>query len=146
MPTYDIYLQGLAMTNQPGFRSFTFGYDRTIAVSGPYKLAIQWLKRFLTTKGSDYCNPDDGTDFPLLIGSNVVDVNDVRDVILLAIQDCNAQIFKVQEQQANLPPDEQLASATLTDFQPLDEDGFNAWITLRNNKGEELVVPLPTVP
>jgi hypothetical protein len=143
--TYDIYLKGKTNGDQPGFKSFTFGYDRTIAVSGPYKLATQWLKRFLTTRGSDPCSPDDGTDFPTLIGSNMTNATDVRDVVLLAIQDCNAQIYKIQQQQV-LPLDEQLATATLTDFQALDDDGFAVWVTIRNAKGTELVVPLPTVP
>lgn len=146
MPTYDIYLQGQTAEGSHGFHTFTFEYDRTVAVRGPYKLAIQWLKRFLTTKGSDYCAPDDGTDFPRLVGSNIARVDDLRDVVLLAIQDCNAQIYAIQRQQASLPLDEQLQTASLTRFEPMGADGFQCWVTISNAQGNELLVALPTVP
>ena len=146
MSTYDIYLQGKTADASRGFHTFTFEYDRTIAVRGPYKLAIQWLKRFLTSKGSDYCGPDDGTDFPRLIGSNIASMADLRDVVMLAIQECNAQIYAVQQQQSSLPLDEQLQTATLTRFEPLGEDGFQCWVTISNAQGNELLVALPTVP
>ena len=145
MATYDIYLQGKTEAGTPGFKSFTFGYDRTLAVRGPYKLAIQWLKRFLTTRGSDPCNPDDGTDFPSLIGSTVSSIEDIRDVILLAIQDCNAQIYKIQQQQS-VDLDEQLLTATMTDFQKVGEDGFEVWVSISNARGRTIVTPLPVVP
>ena len=142
MATYDIYLQGKTEEGMTGFRSLTFGFTRTIAVRGPYKLVIQWLKRFLTTKGSDPLRPDDGTDFPRLIGSNVTSMTDVRDIVMLAIQDCNQQIFVAQQQN---PPDldEQLLTATLERFETNGVDGFDVWVRISNAAGQEMVIRLP---
>jgi hypothetical protein len=142
MATYDIYLQGKTEENMTGFSSLVFGFSRTIAVRGPYKLVIQWLKRFLTTKGSDPLRPDDGTNFPSLIGANVTSMTDVRDVVMLSIQDCNEQVFAVQQQ---APPDldEQLLNATLDRFEANGADGFDAWVRISNAAGQEMVIRLP---
>jgi hypothetical protein len=144
MATYDLYLQGKSEENLAGYATLTFGFARTIAVRGPYKLAIQWLKRFLTTKGSDPLRPDDGTNFPQLIGANIVSMPDVRDVLMLAIQDCNDQIFMVQ--QLNPPDlDEQLFNATLETFIPNGADGFDAWVRIENVAGQMMTIQLPTL-
>jgi hypothetical protein len=142
MATYDLYLQGKTEAHLDGFASLTFGFSRTLAVRGPYKLAVQWLKRFLTTRGSDPFRPDDGTDFPKLIGSNIASSTDVRDVVLLAIQDCNQQIFDLQSQN---PPDldEQLLTATLDQFDANGADGYDAWVTISNAAGQAITVRLP---
>jgi hypothetical protein len=141
MPTYDIYLQGKTEEHLTGFASLTFGFTRTVAVRGPYKLAVQWLKRFLTQKGSDPLRPDDGTNFPSLIGSNISSMADIRDVLLLAIQDCNEQIFNLQSQ---APPDldEQLLNATLDRFETNTADGFDAWVALSNAAGQTMTIRL----
>lgn len=143
MSTYDVYLQGKTAENTTGFASLTFGYDRTIAVRGPYKLVTQWLKRYLTTKGSDPLRPNDGTNFSSLIGSNITDLNDIRDVVMIAIQDCNSQIRLVQQQE---PPDddELLLDAVLTKIEKDGVDGFNAWVTITNAAGASLTATLPT--
>jgi len=142
MSTYDLYITGKTEENVEGFATFTTGFNRSIGVRGPYKLITQWVKRFLTTKGTDPTDPEGGTEFPLLIGSNIVSEADVRDVVLLAIEDCNAQISEIQQDtQPDL--DEQLLSAVLTKFEVVSADEVEAWVTIRNAKGEALTVRLP---
>ena len=139
---YDIYMQGKPETGLNGFRTLTFGYDRTVAVRGPYKLATQWLKRFLTRKSSDPTDPNYGTDFSRLLGSSMGSPWDARDVLILAIQDCNDQVYTAQRQTL-LPLDEQLLTAVLSTFQVNTADSFDAWVTISNAQGAKIPVQLP---
>lgn len=140
--TFDLYYQGKEPENVHGFKFFTSGFDRSIGVRGLWKLTLQWLKRFMTTKGSDPTRPEEGTEFPNLIGSNIVSTADVRDVVLLAIEDCNEQMFTVQ-QTTQPDQDELLLTAVLSKFTTLGEDGFEAWVTISNVEGTKLTIELP---
>lgn len=140
--TYDLYFQGKKQEETHGFKFFTSGFDRSIGVRGLWKLTLQWLKRFMTTKGSDPLRPEEGTEFPNLFGSNIVNMFDVRDVILLAIEDCNAQMLTVQ-QQTQPDQDELFLTAVLSKFEFLGDDGFEVWITVSNVERSELTVDLP---
>ena len=139
---YDLYMQGKPEEGLNGFRTLTFGYSRTVAVRGPYKLATQWLKRFLTRKGSDPNYPDYGTDFPRLLGASMGSPWDARDVLILAIQDCNDQIYTAQRQTL-LPLDEQLLTAVLSTFEVNGPDSVEAWVTISNAQGTKVPVQLP---
>ncbi|MGD9209329.1 MAG: hypothetical protein PVI90_01065 [Desulfobacteraceae bacterium] len=140
--TFDMYFQGKEQENISGFKFFTAGFNRTIGVRGFWKLILQWFKRFMTTKGSDPTRPDEGTEFPNLIGSNISSMTDVRDIVLLAIEDCNSQMLIVQ-QQTQPDKDELLLTAVLTKFEPLGDDGFEAWVTISNVENTELTIQLP---
>lgn len=140
--TFDLYFQGKEQENITGFKFFTSGFNRSIGVKGFWKLILQWLKRFMTTKGSDPTRPEEGTEFPNLIGSNITSMSDIRDIVLLAIEDCNAQMLTIQ-QQTQLAEDELLLTAVLTKFEALGDDGFEAWVTISNVANKELTVKLP---
>lgn len=140
--TFDLYFQGKEREDISGFKFFTSGFHRSIGVKGFWKLILQWLKRFMTTKGSDPTRPDEGTEFPNLIGSNITNIADVRDVVLLAIEDCNAQMLTIQ-QQTQPVKDELLLTAVLTKFEALGQDGFEAWVTISNVENTELTIQLP---
>ena len=140
--SFDLYFQPKEEANITGFKIFTSGFNRSIAVRGPWKLLTQWLKRFMTTKGSDPLRPDEGTDFPNLIGSNVTSISDIRDIVLLSIQDCNDQVYSIQE---TVPPDEdeQLDVAVLDDIQTGGEDTVVMYISISNVAGNTVQVRLP---
>lgn len=140
--TYDLYIKAKDPDSVVGFKFFTTGFKRTVGVRGPYKLIVQWIKRFMTTKGSDPTNLEEGTDFPSLIGSNIVSMADIRDVVMLSIQDCNSQIEAAQRE-TRPDEDEQLESAVLTRFQAWGKDGFEAWVTITNVAGASVTVRLP---
>ena len=140
--TFDIYFQAKSPDHIEGFKFFTFGFDRTVAVRGFWKLITHWLKRFMTPKGTDPLRPEDGTDFMNLIGSNITVFADIRDVVLLAISDCNEQLATVQ-QETQPALDETLDSAVLTGFETVGDDGFDAYVTISNLAGESIQVRLP---
>ncbi|MBU1891230.1 hypothetical protein KJ782_07170 [Patescibacteria group bacterium] len=139
---YDFHFQGVAPADLTGFKFFTRGFSRTVAVRGINKLINVWTKLFLTSKGSDPTDIDRGTTFPALIGSNITDAQGLRDVVLLAIADCNAQLQVLQRQ--SIPDlDETLRSATLTQFGQLTPDGIQVYIGITNMKDEQASILLP---
>lgn len=141
---FDFYIRPLTPEEAVNGIYFTTGFARTIAVKGFPKLICQWMRIFMTPKGSDPIEPNLGTDFPALIGSNIGVLEDLRDVLMLSIEDCNNQMAYIQRGRLQ-PPEETLLSATLVDFRPVGADGFDAWVALNNLKGNELTVKLPTV-
>lgn len=140
MAGYDLYYQSLQ--NPLGIKVFTTGFNRSVGVKGPMKLVLQWLKLFMTTKGSDPIRPESGTDFPNLIGSNIKSKTDLRDVVLLSIQACNKQIEAIQKL---TQPDqnESLKTAVLTKFELTGSDGFDAYVSISNLADEEITIKLP---
>ena len=144
MAKFDAFYTGTDEATQRLFRFFTFGFERSVGIRGPQKLVLQWLKCFMTTKGSDPTDLEYGTEFPNLIGSNVQTVQDARDVVLLCIQDCNDQLMKIQQEtQPDL--DELLLSAVLAKFDLTGADGFDAYVTISNVKNQEVTVNLPSL-
>ena len=144
MPKFDAFYTGTDEATQRLFRFFTFGFNRSVGIRGPQKMALQWLKCFMTTKGSDPTASEYGTEFPNLIGSNIASIQDVRDVVVLCIQDCNEQIMAIQrETQPDL--DELLLTAVLSQFALTGADGFDAYVTISNVKNAEVTVNLPAL-
>lgn len=142
MATYDFHFQGVPEEELVGFKFFTRGFNRTVAVRGINKLMNLWTKIFLTPKGSDPTNLERGTDFAGLFGSNITSTQDVRDVVLLSITDCNQQILDLQRIK---PPDtdETLRTAVLTDFQRLSADRIEVYVTISNVENEEATTLIP---
>jgi hypothetical protein len=141
---FDIYFQGVAEKDINSMRFFTFGFNRSIAVRGIQKLILLWLKRLMTPRETDPTDLEAGTEFPNLIGSNISTMADVRDVVLLSINDCTDQIKNIQR--VTMPDeDEMLASASLVKFQSLGDDGFEAWVDITNVRGTTLTVDLPSM-
>lgn len=146
MALYDFYFQSKDPDTLEGFKFFTTGFKRTLAVRGPWKLTLRWMRLFMTPKGSDPLRLDYGTDFTKLIGSNIISTQDLRDVILLAIDDCNSQLEQIQRESSIQPDsDEVFKSAVLTKFELVNKDRFDAWVTISNVEGTEIVAPLPSL-
>jgi hypothetical protein len=142
MATYDLHFQAVEEDKLEGFRFFTRGFNRTVAVRGVNKLLNIWAKIFLTPKGSDPTNLERGTDFAKLMGSNITSQQDVRDVVLLSISDCNKQIAEIQRVS---PPDddETLRTAVLLSFETPTADGIEVWVGISNVKNEEATILVP---
>lgn len=142
MATFDFYFQPKEEENITGFKMFTSGFNRSIAVRGPWKLICQWLKRFMTIKESDPLRPDEGTDFGKLVGANITSIADIRDVLLLSVQDCNEQIYAIQD--VTQPDvDEALDVAVLDDVVVTAADALDAYVTISNIAGDSIRVRLP---
>ena len=143
MPTYDLYIEPAPIVEQQyGQGLLTIAFPRAVGVRGPYKLVVQWVKRFMTPKGSDPIEPNSGTEFPLLIGANLEDIEDARDVVLLAVEDCNQQVMQAQGKYT-LDDDEILSTAALTKFEAVGVDGFSAWVDIQNVVGQSITVRVP---
>lgn len=144
MPRYDIHFQALTTEEQARtFKFVGFTYNPTIGVSGFQMLINQWLKCFLTPRGTDPTDGAYGTDFTKLVGSNLA-VEDAQDVSRIAIEDCNTQINSFQTGDTSLLSSERLASATLTRFIPdTSAPGFTVYVEIKNQAGERLQVNIP---
>lgn len=142
--TYDIHFQLIPPDEQGGGKLFTFGFVSAVGVRGPQKLINRWLKCLMTPKGTDPYDLNYGTGFPNLIGSNISAIQDAIDALALFVEDCNSQVFAM-DRRAFPPDNERLLSATLAKTIALGEDGFAAYVNLRNVAGETLPVMLPTI-
>lgn len=144
MATYDIHfmLDPAAEQIGAGGRVYTFLYARALGVKGPQKLVNRWVKCFLTEKGSDLLNPSYGTGFPALLGSNVSRQQDFTDAVAVAMADCNTQITAYDT--LNLPPlDERLSAALLTSVSARSDDGYDVYITIKNQAGSTTGIIIP---
>ena len=142
MALYDFYFQGVPEEELVGFKFFTRQFNRTIAVRGINKLLNLWVKIFLTPTGTDPTNLERGTEFPRLFGSNITSMLDVRDVVLLSIDDCNKQIFNLQRI-ATPDIDETLRTAVLQQFLQISADRIEVYVGITNLKNEEATVLVP---
>jgi hypothetical protein len=141
---YDIHIQTLPEADQrKTFKFMSFGFESTLGVKGFQMLINMWLKCFLTPRGSAPINLKYGTDFTKLIGSNVSPL-DARDVVQLAVDDCNRQLTAIQAIDTTLTATERLASCNLVQF-VVDNSapGFTATVEIKNQANERLVLNLP---
>lgn len=121
----------------------SFGFNGGLGVKGFQLLINQWLKCFLTQKGSDPAAVDYGTDFTSLVGSNLP-LEDARDVAILAVDVCNEQVQRFNRATVSLTLSERLASAEVVNF--VDDPtgpGFQLYVEIKNQAGERLLVNLP---
>lgn len=141
---FDIHIQTLPEAEQRDtFKFMSFGFESTIGVKGFQLLINQWLKCFLTRRGTDATNLDYGTPFALLMASEVP-LPDARDVVVLAIDQCNEQIYQFNKADLDLTLTERLASAQLINFVEKPSDpGFDMTVEIKNQANERLVFNLP---
>lgn len=141
---YDIHFQPVAPGNMYGTRIFTFGFKASLKVQGPQALVNRWVKTFLTPKGSNPLDKNEGTGFGRLVGANISSRNKtgVEDVVLLAIEDANDQV-RQQDLDALFPENERLANAVLLRiYTPPTGDGTEVWVQITNVAGQVLPVKL----
>lgn len=144
MAKKDIHIELVLPENLTGVKFYHFGFTRTVSVSGIQKLLNNWIKYLLTPVGSNPNDLNEGTDFTRLIGSNVP-LADARDVLAFAIEKTNNAI-KAYQRGKQLPLDEKLAYATITEYIEMPSaPGFAAQVLIRNVKNEGLQILLPTL-
>jgi hypothetical protein len=142
---FDIHFQALLEQEQLAtFKFVGFGYSPAIGVKGFQMLINHWVKCFLTPRGSDPTDLNNGTDFVKLIGSNLSTEN-ARDVTAIAVEQCNDQINVAQRDDSTLTATELLASAQIVQFvEAPSAPGFHVYIELKNQANERLVLNVPT--
>jgi phage baseplate assembly protein W len=103
-----------------------------------------FAKNLLTPLGTNPLDPDDGSELPSLIGSNVT-LTDARDIIVMAVAKVVDRIRTTQTTQ-NIPNDERLADASVIQFVDIpDGPGIAAQIYIRNVTGVGLNFLIPTL-
>ena len=141
---HDLHLQPLAPSVQRATRRpIGFGYVPALGVRGVQALVDQWMRIFLTAKGSDPCDLDFGTDAVTLIGSTVSPDNAVE-FLRNAVADCNAQLRAIQNKLPNKPDDGRLDDGIVTraEADPTGP-GVAVWVSISNVAGDSRVVLLP---
>jgi hypothetical protein len=142
---YDINIQIVPATRYTGTAFYSFGQVRSLGVRGIQKIVNIFAKYLLTPVGTDPLNLTYGTNLTSLIGSNVV-LDDAREILNIAVSTTVAGIQALQSGKANVPDDERLASASVTDYIEIpDGPGFAAQILIRNVSGQQLQLLLPTL-
>jgi len=143
---FDLHVQTLPEEEQTNtFKFVSLGFTGGIGVKGFQMLINQWLRTFLTTRGSDPADLTFGTDFPKLIGSNV-GYADARDIVMLAVDQCNETVTRTQAADVTLTPSERLASATIVEYvEKPDAPGFDVSVEIKNRANERLVFNLPSL-
>lgn len=141
---YDLHFQSLKPDEAlASTKITTFGYEKTLGVSG-FQLCINmWLKIFLTRRGSDPTNLNYGTSFTNLIGSST-SVSDAEDVVRISVDQCNQQLTAIQRKDTSYLAKERLADARLYRFVPKPSDpGFEAYVEISNQAGQKIVLNIP---
>jgi phage baseplate assembly protein W len=140
---YDTYIELLPEDVQSGTGgTFTYGYNKHIAVAGFQKLITWWVKSFMTAQGSDLSNRDYGTTFSSLIGSNVTDRVDIQQIVHTAVAKATLDIRSVQAQYPPTDEQEILHSAQLTALIFEDNSAVSVYVLLQNQAGKRLQIIL----
>ena len=144
MARYDIHIQIVPADQYNGTKFISFGQTRTVGVRGIQKLVNEFIIALLTPVGTDPLDLARGTDLPNLIGSNV-GLDDAHEILLLAVDKASQDIASYQ-QGRQVPNDERLSSATVTNFITIPQaPGFAAQVLVENVAGVGLTFLLPTL-
>lgn len=139
----DLHIQIIDPTQQRAGANFTFGFSRPIRVEGLQKLADQWLKLFLTPKGSHPWRRTEGTNFPYMLTGNVVQPDVVQTAVLEHIEDATSQMKTSQRKRQGLPLSEILQAVNLLQFTQLGQSNFDIWVRIINAERSTLSVLIP---
>lgn len=144
MPRFDVHIQLVPEAATTGAGFYGFGAVRSIGVRGVQKLVNAFAKHLLTPVGSDPLDLTYGTDLPNLLGSNV-DVHDAKEVLELSVAK-TVQALQSYQASAEIPDDERLSTATVTDYIVIPEaPGFSAQIYIENILNQGITVLLPSL-
>lgn len=115
IPIFGIDIAIIPTSSESG-KVFRFNRDSTnrcVKTRGVVFLAQRVALNFLTAKGTDYIEPNRGTDFAAIIGANVSSTEDLAELATLAVMQTQAYIKKVQASESSLKKDEILSSISL---------------------------------
>lgn len=145
MTTYDLYIHPLPAAEQSVQTGLvTYGVQRTIGVSGLQRMVNRWMLEFLTDEGSDPTDPDRGTVFVRLIGSNVYDERELNEVCQLAVTKATERVLLTQQSGINYTDNDRLRSAQIERI-VYDESALELSLTVRltsqAQKSQLLTIP-----
>lgn len=138
----SIHLQLIDPDAQGAGAVFTFG-GQTRLVDGKYKALGLWLLTFMTAKGSDPLDAAAGTEFPLLLGSNLSDPEELEGVLHTYVDDATEQVRAIQAKTPYLTLDERVRNAVVTQFKVLSPGRFEIWVELQVESGARVSTLIP---
>lgn len=143
---YDIHFQPVPADQVKGLKVFTFGFTAALKVRGPQALVNRWAKTYMTPKGSDPREPEAGTEFANMIGSNLsLRSPEVQDVVIISLEDANDQVLW-QDLNGKYNADEMLETATLKALRVNPEgSGIDIWIEIVNREQQRLTLFLADI-
>ncbi len=141
--SYDIHFQPVPAGEVYGLKVFTFGFRAALKVQGLQSLVNRWVKTFMTPRGSDPFDANNGTEFAGLVGSNINRKSpELRDITIISIDDANAQV-QAQDLAGVYPSEECLLNATLVGFRETEDGaGLEVWVSITNLEEETLTIKL----
>jgi hypothetical protein len=143
---FDVNIQIVPASAYNGTAFYSFGQKRSLGVRGINKLVNIYAKFLLTPIGSDPLDLTYGTQLTNLIGSNVT-LEDSKEVLQVSVNAAATAIETFQAGRSDVPDDERLASAEITQFILISEaPGFAAQILIRNVANQGLSIVLPALP
>lgn len=143
MPRYDLHIQLVDPSEQTFGANFSFGVANPILVTGFQALVNRWMKIFMTPKGSHPVRRTEGTEFPYLFGSNVVDIPSLEACVSEYLDDASAQVQAVDKASPNLPAEQRLRAATLIQFNAIGPTQIEFWVEITNQAGQRMRVLIP---
>jgi len=142
---FDVNIQIVPASAYTGMAFYSFGQKRSLGVRGIQKLVNMFAKFLLTPVGSDPTDLLYGTNVATLIGSNVV-LSDAQEILDIAVDTTVAAIQGFQAGRSQVPDDERLASAAVTNYIEIPSGpGFSAQILISNVSNQQLQIVLPTL-
>jgi hypothetical protein len=141
--SFDLYLEGIAAADQEQGKFLTFGdYDRHIGVDGIHKLMMRFLKCMLTPKGSDFTDPDYGTDLAALFNTNA-DTRLIGQVASQAVTD-TVGTLRAYDAEYEIDDAERILAAEITDLS-IDETGprVDLVVQITNVEGTQALFLVP---
>lgn len=122
-----------------GATIFSFGEKTPISVEGMTRVVMQWIKALGTELGSDLFDPDYGSIFSSLLGSNVENSDTTRETVSIGLQQATESVVRNQ-QEAVLPDDERLLGHQLVSFTEVDVDSIEIIVSLQNVLNKSMLV------
>lgn len=131
---FDMYIQGIPISEYEQGRFLGFGQDPAIAARGIHKMVSRFIMCMFTPKGSNLSDAEYGTTLASALGGTF----DPTTLHTLAVESVNDAVSKIQEYDSeyDLDDDERLASAELITL-ALDEEapGIRFRVRLKNAAG-----------
>jgi hypothetical protein len=140
----DIHYQPVAEDQVSGTKVFTFAYKTSVKVEGLQALVNRWVRVLMTPKSSDPIEPNLGTEFADLIGTNIPKSarTNTMDTVTMAVDDATEQVQE-QDRMGGYDETESIDSAIIQKFIPTESgDGFQVWVLIKNKAGNNLSVRL----
>lgn len=141
--TVDIHLQIIDPSAQTFGETLTFDLANVILVSGPQAVANQWLKTFLTPKGTDPVYKESGTEFAYLMGSNINDQLSLQALLSEYVEDAAEQRRAIDRQNLSKPSSSRLRSAEIIQYTAIDSTRAEFWVQIFTQSGERVLVLIP---